>query len=439
MRVNRKVKIDGRWVLAPVPLDKNGRPDARHVLRKGQLVPVAGGTFYLDSGRGARRKQVACGTDPESVKRAMKTQAHVIELRSRGMQVGDAPEIVDSRRDPQSSLRAIAKAFEEHPPAGLTKKSVAKYCNAFRTFAAFAAAEGALAVDQVSRRTVTKWIGHMQTKELLDAATIVPKVRIVLAELKDRGNAIELKERDLPVMIERERSIYELEELEALFAACTIDEYELFQTFLITGMRRNEVAFIAWSDVNPAQCTVRVSAKKELGFVPKAYHERTIPVTRQWVEMMQARGERLCSDGVGLIFGTSRGWTRRGNAGGRGDRKLLEKLKQVARRAGLNCGHCTGSHAGKAVTCRTHAICRRWGLHKFRHTYATSMLRDKVDIVTVSRWLGHKDLKTTRIYLRALEAEAAQPQVESSTLAKRFGGRPPAADAAVRRASRSPR
>jgi integrase len=52
-------------------------------------------------------------------------------------------------------------------------------------------------------------------------------------------------------------------------------------------------------------------------------------------------------------------------------------------------------------------------------------LHDKVDIVTVSRWLGHKDLATTPIYLRALEAEMAQPQVEQSTLAKQFGGRAP--------------
>jgi integrase len=41
--------------------------------------------------------------------------------------------------------------------------------------------------------------------------------------------------------------------------------------------------------------------------------------------------------------------------------------------------------------------------HNFRHTYATLQLQNKTDIYTVSKMLGHKDLKTTQIYTKVVD------------------------------------
>jgi len=69
--------------------------------------------------------------------------------------------------------------------------------------------------------------------------------------------------------------------------------------------------------------------------------------------------------------------------------KYERDAKRIANRAGLTC---------------------RVFLHKFRSTYCTQLLRDKVDISAVQVLMVHDDLATTIKYLRAIETEDKQLQ-----------------------------
>ena len=66
------------------------------------------------------------------------------------------------------------------------------------------------------------------------------------------------------------------------------------------------------------------------------------------------------------------------------------------------------SEANTLATKRVHPLA-------INHTAATYLLRAGVDIVTISRWLGHASIETTNRYL-ALDLEAGRDAVERADL-----------------------
>jgi len=107
------------------------------------------------------------------------------------------------------------------------------------------------------------------------------------------------------------------------------------------------------------------------------------------------------------------------------DGHMLELCKEIAFRAGLNCGRCTGKYTVKKsktkketrkYNCKTEPRCHNWNLHRWRHSFATQMLQSGLDIRSLQLLLGHKNLSTTEKYLKSLRLGDLRDKVEKSLL-----------------------
>jgi integrase/recombinase XerD len=92
---------------------------------------------------------------------------------------------------------------------------------------------------------------------------------------------------------------------------------------------------------------------------------------------------------------------------------FLGKLKALALRAGLNCGHCVNK---KGRCCKDKPVCSRWSLHKFRRTFASWHHDSGFSARTLQAWLGHSSLDTTLRYLKVadLRSERIRSQVDKT-------------------------
>lgn len=419
----RKVSIDGKWLMLPVVRHKikgsELRYDLTRVLHAGVPVVAEAGTFYLEYREAGRRVRRSVGDHPQAVKAALATQASVIDLRARGVVVDDAPELRPRRGDLPGGkrLRTVLDEFTKSPPLTYRRSSFLKYRNAMECFVLWADKNRKRFVEEIGRDDIKAFMTSVVREDKLDVSTARDKAGAVITILKDHGSAIAMRKGDWPRMTERQRAMYKPEVLKKLFAAADEDEYVLFQTFLMSGMREMEVAYLWWPDFRPEESTLSVT--KKLGFDPKNYQERTVAVPGLLVELLEAHRERQGGSSL-LIFPTTARNRRKGAPGGQADYHLIRILKSLAFRAGLNCGRCTATLRRKKVHCATAPCCREFGLHMFRHTYATTLLRDGVDLLSLQKQLGHKDLDSTRKYLRALEPEDLRAKINGTSLATRF-------------------
>jgi integrase/recombinase XerD len=140
-------------------------------------------------------------------------------------------------------------------------------------------------------------------------------------------------------------------------------------------------------------------------FFPKTHESRTVKLPSSLVAELKARHKNAA--GGRWVFPSKHG---------KPDGHFLRKLKKVAFRAALNCGHCrvTLKLNGKEreVTCKTHATCEKFYLHRLRKTCATRWSNNGVSVRTIQAWLEHKSLETTQLYLGVQNSDKLQPNVD---------------------------
>jgi integrase len=242
-------------------------------------------------------------------------------------------------------------------------------------------------------------------EQKLGARTVYDKVVTVLQLFKKHGRTGLMEKGDWPKYVDAIRPIYEPEELTAMFKVTTEDEADMLKFILGSGFRDQEIRYVEYLDLDFRHHVVRVTAKSKWGFTPKNWEERTVPLPEGLMERLRKRKERKQARPHDLVFG---------NTKGRPDSEMDTVVKRVAERAGLNCGQCVTEHNNK---CAEGPYCMNFFLHKFRHTFATGHLRSGVDIRTVQVWLGHRDIKSTMVYLKGIQSKDAFARINAGELA----------------------
>lgn len=143
--------------------------------------------------------------------------------------------------------------------------------------------------------------------------------------------------------------------------------YAIFSTFIMTGIRKGELLKLKYTDVDIENMSMFIRQGK-------GSKDRVIPINYRLAEALQKYLEvrkkfyKTCPEFF-ASYTYDMGFTESGL------KRLIDNIS------------------------RTSQI--KFTAHKLRHTFATLMLEGGCDIFSLSKMMGHSDIKTTTIYLAA--------------------------------------
>jgi integrase len=203
---------------------------------------------------------------------------------------------------------------------------------------------------------------------------------------------------DRPKKEDKTVESYQQDEIDGLLASCKSSRVLLWEFLLKTGLREQECVFLEWENIKFDQRVVNLYSKPKLGFRMKANKGRKVPLEAGLLDQLRAHHD--ANKKKQFVF-TS--------ATGEQDWNMLHSLKRDARNANVACGVCAGCRRPK----RKSQECKRWYLHKFRATFATTCLQRGMDLHTLMELMGHTSLKSTIRYLASAQKDTVQSQINA--------------------------
>lgn len=158
----------------------------------------------------------------------------------------------------------------------------------------------------------------------------------------------------------------------------------IFSLLLYTGVRKGELLALRVSDVDLDHLHVTIRAGSS-----KSRRMRTLPINSSLALALgdyleERRKRRLRSEYMLCSSAGDSPLTANG---------LKHLVERVKRDSGV-----------------------RFHLHQFRHTFAVNLLNQGADVSKLKQLLGHRDIRMTSSYLRALPTSALRIDVEALTL-----------------------
>lgn len=143
--------------------------------------------------------------------------------------------------------------------------------------------------------------------------------------------------------------------------------YAIFATFIMAGLRKKELLNLKYNDVEIENLSIFIRQGK-------GNKDRVVPINYRLAEILSKYAEerrrlnRTCPEFF-CSYTYNHGFTHSG---------LVRVLEKINNASGI-----------------------KFTIHKLRHTFATLMLEGGCDIYSLSKMMGHNDIKTTTIYLAA--------------------------------------
>jgi integrase/recombinase XerD len=346
----KQIKVEDRWKIVAIPRNTKGGYD---------WSALPEGRYYLDFYERGKRKREAAGSTATEALEAVRRKKHSLEGRALGVESASEEA---AKRVP---VHVAVKRYLESVEALKKPNTHRKYKAVLDRFVEFLPPNAD--PRRISKDDLTDFMVRLKNKHQLENNSVIHQMIIVAQFLKQHGKSGVTKNLGLPdrmITLPRE---YSDPDLKKFFEACTGAERVLFSTFLFTGFREQEAVHLFWTDVKFDLNTIRVTAKPDLGFSPKRWEDREVPVPRALLDLFASHPRR---EGCRFVFPSPRG---------NREQHMLDHCKEIAKRAELDPA--------------------RWDLKTFRSTYATRMLRSGFDVRTVQHWMGHKSLETTMRYL----------------------------------------
>jgi len=247
----------------------------------------------------------------------------------------------------------------------LEPKTRAGYIRAVRSLAAYLGRSPDTATVEELRRFQLHMVDRGSSPITLNAT--ITGLKFFFGVTLDRGELMAKMQpvhvpRTLPVVLSRE-------EVARLIAAAPNLKYQTALSIAYgTGLRTSEVIALKVSDIDSQRMTLRV----EQGKGDKDRYAMLSPVLlerlRSWWRVAHAQGKMLPN-----------GWLFPG----------LNPIDPLSTRQLNRAIHAAAEAA---------QIDKRVSMHTLRHSFATHLLEQKVDIRLIQVLLGHKKLETTTIY-----------------------------------------
>lgn len=258
----------------------------------------------------------------------------------------------EKRKDPHAreGVATLARHLDNFRPGARLKDIDKDFCRDFAAYIKTATVAGGKRISSSS--AVTYFSEFNAALNIALKRGLIPMNPVNLLEVEEK-----------PIKEPKQRDYLTIEELKALTATPIAEHIKkpfLFSCF--TGLRFGDVRSLTWENiiVEDGVTKVKIGTQKTGKFL-------ILPIPNA-SDIIPERG--TAKDGDFLFRYVSNFWVNK-------------KLNEWSNAAGIK---------GKKIT-----------FHTARHTYATMLLTKGADLYTVSKLLGHTEIRTTQIYAEIID------------------------------------